>query len=746
MFDRRNYFYSLSVILLACLVISACNQEKIQLEDNTETMVALLDSIAKNVNPAYNGFANRARLEYYEKNPAPTETKMKIKYHYTYAQELLRAGDTKKAIDRFKRVLEMLKQLEPELKKKAVAFEESVEKYLALSYLRLGEQQNCLINHTSASCLFPIQGKGIHTRTKGSERAIELYQKILREQNSVDMISRWLLNIAYMTLGKHPEEVPEQRLIPPQVFESEYDIKPFPDIASTIGLAEMDLSGGSITEDFNNDGYLDIVASSWGLDDQLHYYENNGNGSFVKKTKEAGLTGIVSGLNIRHADFDNDGFADILVLRGAWLHAAGQHPNSLLHNNGDGTFSDVTKSAGLLSFHPTQTAEWGDFNNDGWLDLFIGNESGEFKTHPSELYINQQDGTFKNIAGQAGVNATGYIKGVAIGDFNNDGLQDLYISRLDSTNTLYKNEGYNKEGIPKFTDVTIKAGVGDPKVSFPTWFWDYNNDGWLDLFVAPYEATVGDLAKDYLGEKPDTEIPRLYKNNGDGTFDDVTKESRLNKVMSAMGSNFGDLDNDGYSDVYIGTGDTNFRSIMPNRMFRNKGGKFFQEVTSSGGFGHLQKGHGISFADLDNDGDQDIFTVISGSFDGDVYMKALFENPGHDNHWVTLVFKGYESNRQGIGNRIEINLETPHGSRTIHKVVGTGSSFGSNSLQQEVGLGNAIEIKSIKIRWPASGQKQIFKDVEMNNFYQISENSSQLKILERTTIYLGSENLTSNNH
>lgn len=739
----NNGYLICSAIILLFVLLLGCNEKNVQLKDGTASMIARLDSIAQNVDPATNEYANRKRVEYYKKIPTPYSTDLKINYHYFLAQELLKAGDTEQAIEEFNVILNLLSQFDKKKQDSAdtASFKQLqlVKESLALSYLRLGEQQNCLINHSSSSCLFPINEEGRHTITSGSEKAIELFEEILNESEQDDIIIQWLLNIAYMTLGKHPNEIADKWLIPSSAFKSEYDIKHFPDIASTVGLAEMGLSGGSITEDFNNDGFIDVVASSWGLDDQLHYFENNGNGLFTKKTSEAGLTGIVGGLNLRHADFNNDGFADILVLRGAWLQQAGLHPNSLLQNNGDGTFSDVTESAGLLSFHPTQTAEWGDFNNNGWLDLFIGNESTESDIHPSELYLSQQDGTFINVAQQAGVDVIGYIKGVAVGDFNNDGFQDLYISRFNDTNILFKNHGPNEDGIPIFSDVTIEAGVAEPVNSFPTWFWDYNNDGWLDIFVSGYNATSGDVAKEYLGIKTEAEMPRLYKNNGDGTFTNVATEMGLNKIMYTMGSNFGDLDNDGFPDFYVGTGDPNFRSIMPNRMFRNNKGEYFQEVTSSGGFGHLQKGHGVSFADLNNNGFQDIFTVIGGAFEGDVSMNALFENPGNDNNWITLLFDGQESNRLGIGNRIAIEIENSDGIRTIHKSVTTGSSFGSSSLQQEIGLGNAMNINSIKIIWPASGNKQVFKDVKMNQFYQVSENNDLLKKVERKQIHFGEE-------
>jgi hypothetical protein len=255
---------------------------------------------------------------------------------------------------------------------------------------------------------------------------------------------------------------------------------------------------------------------------------------------------------------------------------------------------------------------------------------------------------------------------------------------------------------------------------------DYDNDGWLDLFVAGYEidylnADTEAVVAHYLGRETSEARPRLYRNLGDGTFEDRTAAAGLDRPLYAMGSNFGDLDNDGYPDLYLGTGTPSFEALVPNVMFRNEAGRRFQDVTTSGGFGHLQKGHGISFADLDNDGDQDVYAVMGGAYSGDVYQNVLFLNPGHDNRWVTLRLEGVSANRSAIGARIRLEVDTEAGQRTIHQTVSTGGSFGSNSLQQEIGLGRARRIRSVQIRWPGGKEPQELGPLEMDRIWRIQE-------------------------
>jgi len=617
---------------------------------------------------------------------------------------------------------------------------EAVKADLAFAHLRRGETENCAEHHISASCIFPIQGEGVHTLQRGSTEAVRLYGELLASPatNPENALAyRWLLNLGFMTLGQYPDRVPQQWLIPPDAFKSDYDIGRFPDVAASRGLSEFGTAGGIILEDFDNDGYLDVMISHMGITDQLEYFHNNGDGTFTRMTEQAGLKGIVGGLNLVQADYNNDGCIDVFIPRGAWLHDHGKLPPSLLRNNCDGTFTDVTAKAGLLSFLPTQTATWADINNDGYLDLFIGNEIDKRVSWPEgtknfELYLNNGDGTFTEVGAKSGIALEGMVKGASWGDYDNDGWPDLYVSILGGPNHLFRNLGTPKGGNPHFADVTAQAGVAEPLVSFTCWFWDYNNDGWPDIFVSGYSATLPNIVREYLGQKEQAkgERPRLYRNNKNGTFTDVSREVGLDKLLLTMGANFGDLDNDGYLDFYLGTGAPPLTMLIPNRMFRNNEGRTFQDITTSGGFGHLQKGHAVAFGDVDNSGNQDVVEVMGGVYPSDKFWTALYKNPGHGNHWVKLNLVGTKANRFAVGARIRMAFKAADGTRReTFSTVGSGGSFGASSLRPHLGLGQATEIELLEVRWPGSGTVQQFKGLAADRTYEIREDQPEVRTI-----------------
>ena len=623
----------------------------------------------------------------------------------------------------------------------------SVFDLLAIAYLRLGEQQNCLGNPETGVCILPLKDGGQHTHQEGARGAIARYTELLRHFPD-DRGSQWLLNIAYLAIGGYPDSVPKQYLIPNLSPSAKDEFPRFHNIAGNVGLAVTGLAGGLSIADFNGDGLLDVFTTSSGITEPPHLFLADGRGGYIDRTAKSGLEGIVGGLNNTHADYDNDGDEDILVLRGGWLGEAGKYPSSLLRNRGDGTFEDVTFASGLVSFQPTHTAAWADFNVDGYLDLFIGHESYSKArggpSHPSELFLNNRNGTFTEVSGKVGINLDDFVKGSTWGDVNNDGLPDLFVSVLYARNRLYINRGGSSIDTWRFEETSSVAGVELPFASFPTWFWDYDQDGWEDLLVLSYDvgaAMPEMVAREYLGLPLETiqdgksvkvESTRLYRNNGNGTFSDVTRQVGLEgKVIYAMGSNFGDLDNDGWLDFYVGTGNPAFQSIIPNRMFRSVGGRRFEEVTLPGGFGHIQKGHGTAFVDLDRDGDEDVYMVMGGAYQGDRFSSVLFENPGWpDNKWITLELEGRSANRSAIGARVEVVVANASGAlRTIRRTVGTGGSFGAGSLQLHIGLGQSAQVRKLRVLWPDSARTRTsYTDLAVNRTYHIIEGQEPVEL------------------
>jgi len=653
-----------------------------------------------------------------------TELNEKFRLQFNLAVQQINASRPDSALNTFAAMERLVNENGGELSENTRA---ELRLRKGIAFLRLGEQENCLATHNADSCVFPLKPKAFHLLPRGSQGAIAMFSAHLAEYPN-DFSTRWLLNLAHMTLGEYPEKVNPQYLIPPEKFASEFDLQRFYDVSDGLGLDANDLAGGAIVDDFDNDGFYDVMISAWDQKGQLRYFRNKGDGTFQERTSEAGLVGEVGALNITQTDYNNDGLLDIWMMRGGWLGKAGRIPSSLLRNNGDGTFTDVTEEVGLLTPHPTMACRWFDYDGDGYLDLFVGNESLDPQDPDwCELFHNNGNGTFTECARTCGINVARFIKGVACGDYDNDGRPDLYLSARGGNNILYHNDGPDASGQWRFSDVTARSGpITEPIWSFGTFFFDYDNDGWEDLVVFGYylQNGVGDVAADYLGLPNGGAKPKLYHNNGDGTFSDVTTDVHLNRICHTMGHNYGDLDNDGWLDFYCGTGDPDFRTLIPNRMFRNAGGKFFQDVTTATGTGHIQKGHAIAFADLNDDGCQDVYATLGGAYSGDFARNALFLNPGSTNKWLKLKLVGNKANRPAVGARVKVTLQTPSGLRNIHRVVSSGGSFGSNPFRLELGLGDATAITTVEIRWPGLNTRQTLRDLQPNHSYEIKEGAA----------------------
>lgn len=599
---------------------------------------------------------------------------------------------------------------------------------LSTAYLRLGETENCCAAPNPESCIFPLSPAAVHDRREGSEKAIEhlthlLEKAYLSEYDGTWIV--WLLNLGYMTLGEYPGGVPPQWLIPlPEEAPpskrtlpvGSTTFPPFRNVAAKAGVDTFSLAGGAATDDFDGDGDIDIVVSSWDPSVELRFFQNDGSGKFEER--EAGFDGIKGGLNLVHADFDNDGDLDIFVTRGAWLGSGGQHPNSLLKNDGTGNFVDITYAAGLAEpMLPTQAADWADYDLDGDLDLFIGNENPRDPLGGCQLFRND-GGHFTDVAQQAGVAVVSFVKGVSWGDYDGDRYPDLVLSCMEQPNRLFRNRG---DGT--FEERTQLFGPQMPKKrNFPGWFFDYNNDGWLDIFIGGYASAGPEVAQYLLGKGvPDYTLAELYRNEQGEGFVNATREAALVRPMLPMGANFGDLTNNGFPDLYLGTGMPDFDTLVPNNLFINDGGRYY-DMTQTARVGHLQKGHAVTFADFDSDGDLDIFEQMGGALAGDQYYDVLFENPGFGRNWLNVQLRGKVSNRFGVGCRVAIFIEEPgYAPRWIFQWMSTGGSFGSNPLQLHFGLGNAAKARRLEVLWPTTGKSQALDDVAPNQTLVIEE-------------------------
>jgi hypothetical protein len=641
--------------------------------------------------------------------------------HYASAQLHAFEGEMEKAVKEWKSAQQVARAGVPD----ALPM---MEETLGVAYLHKSEMENGEYRTPGDRCIFPPQPGVPYSRFRkedDSQKAVQYFLQYLAQKPD-DLEVKWLLNLSYMTLGQYPQGVPQKYLLPLSIFQSKENIGRFVDVAPSAGLKLFSEAGGVIVDDFENNGLLDVVTSSIDFCESLHYFHNNGDGTFTERTKEAGLADQLGGLNIIQADYNNDGCMDILVLRGGWEFPIRK---SLLRNNCDGTFTDVTDASGLgASITATQTAAWADIDNDGYLDLFIGNENG-----PSQLFRNKGDGTFEDISHAAGVDKVAFTKGVVAADYDQDGYMDFYVANYFGGNFLYHN---NRDRT--FTEVGKEAGVQETQGSFVAWWFDYNNDGWPDLYVSSYYGGDEEVMRTYLGLPHTVQTMKIYKNLGNGTFQDATKEVGLDKVFMPMGSNFGDVNNDGYPDIYLGSGNTSFAALLPHVLLLNKEGKSFVDITASSGTGELHKGHGIAFADLARNGNEDIVAEIGGAVPSDAHALRLFKNPGSGNDWINVHLAGVKTNRGAIGARIKVTVrDQGQPERSIYRTVSSGGSFGANPMEQHIGLGRSAQILNLEIWWPTSNTRQNFSNVGTNQFIEIKEFARDYTQLKRTPVSLG---------
>ena len=662
-----------------------------------------------------------------EVNPDDTEARIRLGYFLGAPQQML-VPDLSASKRQFEKVLE----LEPN------NLEAMLQ--LGLAEFRLGEAdkaaerfENIIQNYRRHSGAYYYLGV-YHLRHGAPEKAVENFKASLQLKPR-DPETLWNLWTAYSQIGGYPADLPEEFKIavsrnggqqsaignqqegitsPENLLTDNRQPTTenhFTDIAPDLKMDKIDGGRGSAWGDYDNDGDLDIVAV--GTYQPHALYRNNGDGTFTNTAVQAGIADPRGGWGSLFADYDNDGYPDLYITRGGWSGAA---ENTLYHNNGDGTFTDVTHTAGVADPQSSFCAAWADYDNDGYLDLYVADGViGDGAANV--LYRNNGDGTFTNMADVAGVADTGNSLGTAWGDYDKDGYIDLHVVNFGQSNVLYRNNG---DGT--FTDVTPTTGMNLPVTdAFVTFFLDVDNDADLDIFISNSGSFQAFIAGQITGTAPhDGDRQVLYRNNGDGTFTDVTRESGLYHAFGAMGANFGDINSDGYLDIYLATGAPQMGRLERDALFRNNGDGTFTDATVALGLGNIGKGHGVTFGDIDTDGDVDIYVPVGGAFIGDQWHNLFYQNTGTGNNWLTLKLVGVKSNRDGIGAKVTLRV----GKAIIYREVSGGCGFGStNSLPLEIGLGTHTKVDTLEIVWP-SGQVDTHRNLSINQRLVITEGKS----------------------
>jgi tetratricopeptide (TPR) repeat protein len=563
-------------------------------------------------------------------------------------------------------------------------------------------------------------GASLYRNGEYAAAARSFYRAVQAQSNPID---RWLLRVSLEQSKEGDVLLPAGMDFPvaePAVDPANPPLLAFRDVAKEMGVNRFDGNGTCAFGDYDGDGKLDLLLAGSGT--FLGLYRNDGS-RFRDTTAEAGLANVPSGYSLNFVDYDNDGRLDIYLALNGWN---GPMRNRLLRNVGSGKFKDVSKESGADDAGSGFVSLWGDLDNDAFLDLVVANGVLKDGSVP-EIYRNKGDGTFANVTRQAGLNEppTHGTIGAALGDYDRDGDLDLFLNGLqNSPNRLYRNDGKLR-----FTEVSKTAGVVQPRhMGYVAFFTDYNNDGWPDLLstsLAPWDAVVQSLSRFFKVPEAGALHPdsvRLFRNNRDGTFTDATREAQLYYPMGVMGAGVADLDNDGHVDFYFGTGDPQLSRIEPNRFFRNNGNGTFSDLTRYAGLAQPgKKGHGVCFVDIDDDGDLDLYAQLGGHYPGDHAENAFYRNlKGNQNHWLQVELIGTKSNRNGIGAGVLLTS----GEHKLYQEMKGSEGFGStNPYRIHFGLGTRTRVDSLEILWPG-GTKQTLTGVGVDRLLRVREETS----------------------
>ena len=479
----------------------------------------------------------------------------------------------------------------------------------------------------------------------------------------------------------------------------------FTDVTSTANVGNNSRGLGAAWGDYNNDGFLDIYVSNY--NDVNVLYKNNGDGTFSNVASSAGVNDDSTGIDIAWGDYNNDGFLDLYLVNDV---GAGYGAKNLLYkNNGDGTFTNIAGEAGVSSRGYGLCAAWADYDNDGLLDLYVTNNAHSIfcNGQSNKLFRNKGDGTFDDITETAGVGEKGNSMGVAWCDYDNDGDQDFCVLNFASP-YLDDPEGnpsvlyQNNNGI--FTDGASLSGIEHNDGGHGVAWGDYDNDGDMDLYISNNSALLSLSPQRFSSGKN-----VLYRHNNDGTFTDVTDAAGVGSTLTSTEVTWVDYDNDGDLDLHVVNG--GIQGNQSSILYENNGDGTFQNVASTVGIQNTGPGEGATWGDYDNDGDLDLYVVNYNQ------SNKLYRNNGDSNHWIIIKPVGTTSNRAGIGARIEVTTGT---STQIREVDGGSGFCSQDSLWVHFGLGSNERIDTLKIKWPG-GKVQTLSNITTDQILPITE-------------------------
>jgi tetratricopeptide (TPR) repeat protein len=533
----------------------------------------------------------------------------------------------------------------------------------------------------------------------------------LRADPSNKRAHYWLW-LAAQKSGGYTTDVPESMRVDVKAGRSHPTVM-FEDVAAKIGLDKTAGSRGTAVFDLDGDGYLDIVVAS--AHGGCSVYRNNGNGTFSDISVGSGLDECVNTFTITVGDYNNDGLDDLYITR------LGFYPGDsvLYRNNGDGTFTDVTRETGTGCWGASFAAHWVDYNCDGNLDLFVcTNIGGVFdRTGPNRLFRNNGDGTFTDVSLEAGIDTNAPTIGACWGDYNNDGYPDVFVSSGLGRSKLFRNNG---DGT--FTDVSREAGFDNIDIGTVAFWCDYDNDGKLDLVQCTWSPEDDVLDTLFQGKGPAHGKPmRIYQNNGDGTFTLKNRELGISGCFGTMSANFGDFDNDGYVDFLLGNGDPHMNRTEPPIILQyDQVTGQYRNATFTSGLPFTGKGHGANLADLAGDGRVCLIMASGGAYPGDLMTMSVFRPVSLPGNYLNVRLVGTTSNRNALGARVRLDA----GGRSQYRHVSGGAGFGCLPYEQHFGLGRIETVDSLEIVWP-SGVKQRIHNLPSNTTIRITEGRAE---------------------